>query len=189
MLNSGGHDVSRLLVQSLVVPVRIELGQLGGHSIVITHVQRVQHRQVNLLIDPSVAGEKAEEIARSIGALQVGVVVFRREQRFETFSREAVPRLELTAGEGAQSTSHRLCAAVDEVGVNVTRQYVDVHSRSESAVWSVAGDGALKVVTLTSQWPVHRVTGWNRKGHAQRVRLTWLQFATVDFRFLASDED
>ena len=44
-----------LLVKSLIVPVRVEVDQLGGQSVVFPHPDSVEHSQTWLLVTPTVS--------------------------------------------------------------------------------------------------------------------------------------
>ena len=49
-LHLGHHDPPGLLVESLVVPVRVEVAQLLGQSVVFPHPHSVEHSQTRLLV-------------------------------------------------------------------------------------------------------------------------------------------
>ncbi len=60
VLHEGGHDVSRLLEDGLVAPVRVQLLELATDAVVLAHHQRVHQGQHSLLVHPGVAGKEAE---------------------------------------------------------------------------------------------------------------------------------
>ena len=49
------HYPPGLLVESLVVPVRVEVGELGGQSVVFPHPDGVVYSQARLLVTPAVS--------------------------------------------------------------------------------------------------------------------------------------
>ena len=48
-------DLPRLLVDPLVVPVRVEVGELLGQSVVFPHPDSVEHSQTRLLVTATVS--------------------------------------------------------------------------------------------------------------------------------------
>lgn len=55
MLHLSDQNSTSFLEDGLIIPGWVESGQLGGEQIVLAHPDGVQHGQVGLLVDASVA--------------------------------------------------------------------------------------------------------------------------------------
>src|SRR5699024_4221936 len=73
----SADNASSFLEQLLIVPVRVENGQLAGNLVVLSHPQRVHHRQLQLFIGASISSVEAVHVATATGALAATVRVLR----------------------------------------------------------------------------------------------------------------
>ena len=102
VLDHADDDVARLLEQLLVVPVRVDLRQLGGDQVVLTHPQRVLTGQDELLVDSDLAAVEAQLVGVAAGAAFVRDVGFGRQQILEAVRAQHRVDAHLTAVAGAQ---------------------------------------------------------------------------------------
>ena len=83
VLDDGGVDVTRLLEQSLVVPVGVDDGELLGDQVVVPHEDRVDHGQDGLLVDARIASEETVDVLTRSDTTFVGFVKFQRQKLLE----------------------------------------------------------------------------------------------------------
>ena len=84
VLHHGANDAASLLEQLLVIPVRIDNGQLVRDGVVLPHPQRVHHRQLQLFVRSNIAGIEAVQVAATTAALTatIGIASLHGQQVF-----------------------------------------------------------------------------------------------------------
>jgi hypothetical protein len=53
------YNICNFLVDFVITPAGVEPRKRGGHAVVLAHEQRVEDDQVELFVDPEVAGKEA----------------------------------------------------------------------------------------------------------------------------------
>ena len=140
VLHLADEDAARFLVQPLVVPVRIEVGQLFGQAVVLAHEDGVRHGQTGLLVGARVARFEALGLGAGVDTVQddrldallLGIVVGRQQVQLAVFA--ARRHFEEAAFEGAQFVRLLVVAAVDVRVVQKVRQLVHLLAVAEAAV-------------------------------------------------------
>lgn len=119
ILNDADDDLARLLEHQLVVPGRIDLGQIERDSIVLANEERVNADEAEIVACARLAGQKALRAAARFGG---------GERREGLGGREALRRSQLALLPGAQERVSVGVDAVDLGAVDVGRQVVELLS-------------------------------------------------------------
>ena len=93
MLDLGGHDAARLLVEALVVPARVEPFQDADDAVVLAHPNRVHRGQLRLFVNSAVAcGNGTSRSSSTVHLLQLhGIADLLGSRRFGV-GRRRTPR-------------------------------------------------------------------------------------------------
>ena len=181
VLHDGGHDVARLLEDALVVPVRVDLSELGGDAVVFAQHDGVQRHQHHLLVDARITGQEAVRVLVGAGASGIRRVQFGRKQVFESAFAQLRVALEQTSFEGAQLVGRVLGRAVDEVGVQGARDGVEGGARTQTTRIAQSAGRPDELQTPAPEQRVERVVGGHLHRPARRVALVDGHVAALGF--------
>ena len=113
----GADNPSRFLEQFLVLPVRVQMGQLAGNLIVLSHPEGVHHRQLSLFVGSIISSVEAVHVATTTAsfAATVRIASLHGQQVFESYTGKGkkckgkVSNKQATNGEAESAVSDRHC--------------------------------------------------------------------------------
>lgn len=161
VLDDGDVDATRLLEQSFVVPVRVDLRELGGQSVVLARHQRVHAREYKLLVHANLSRLEAEHAFVGSGAALVGVVELQREKILQTILREHRVHSQKSAEAGSQLSRELLVDTVNRIAVDDRGQRVELSARSQFAAGARRWEGANEVDALDIEQAIEVVVVGN----------------------------
>lgn len=110
-------DSVAYLVKSLIAPVRIDLCQLGGETIVLAHKEDLHGCQHGLLVDAEVSGNETEKIATGSSTVDIGIDdLWWQKILVSQLTKDWVTQKKTTS-ERSERESHFFVRAVDETCV------------------------------------------------------------------------
>lgn len=161
VLYDGDVDATRLLEQGFVVPVRVDLRELGGHPVVLACHQRVHAREYKLLVHANLSRFEAEHAFVGSGAALVGVVELQREKILQTILREHRVHSQKSAEAGSQLSCELLVDTVNRIAINDRGQRVELSARSQFAAGARRREGANEVDALDIEQAIEVVVVGN----------------------------
>lgn len=124
VLHDGRHDVTRFLIDSLIVPMGIDVSQFDGDAVVFAHHDCMKGDEHHLLIGSTVSGKETIRVSVWADASGVGTLQFRRQQVFETEVMVSRVAFEKSALKSTQLVRRFLGRSVNEIRIQRARNNV-----------------------------------------------------------------
>lgn len=173
VLVHGSHDLARLVVDHVAVPVWIEAVQLLSHSVVLTEPERMHGEQTKLFVAAVVSSLEAWHVRCGGIHLAVnGFAIVGRRHGLPWGHDDPSPQQALPCGEVPQAAGIVLWVTVDIGGIDVGGDQVELitmgdlaeHDRGHPAATHGTWAGEANAAPMVNTWVIigyrYRKAGW-----------------------------